>query len=374
MTKKLIVTEKQLQIITQHINESNDTLNKLLSEGIIEEGFKDIALGLLMLAGATLTGQNKAIAQKALENQEIVQKIDATLSDTSELNKVINRIDSKMPNAGQMIQQNADKIKSTISYINDKNAKKPKVGQSVVYSKTSSPSVLRTRLKQGYALSDVKITRDTILPPKTIVTVQDTIDFKWSSDNFFESGTFQMNQNSSDSISTVVNEINAQGGRIIGVYIESSTDKEPIRMGNTKLAQLRANSVEQFMQTLNIGEAKFEVTTSPDSGPEIYVAGMSKEDRLDARIKTAPYRFVNIRLIVVFDEEVKKGETAPQVIERHRYELVKVNTLIYKKVKIRYKKGKNKTSCKKIKTKNKKRGVSTTSCEMFGGSGLSWAQ
>jgi len=365
MGKKLVISESQLELITKHI-QNNGSLNEI----VIEEGFKDLALGLLMLAGANLTGQNKAIAQNALDNQDIVQKIDSTLADTTELNKLIDRIDSKMPNAGKIIQQNADQIKATINYISDKNS----VNQNISRSRTTSPSVVRSKLKQGYAVSDIKISRDTILPTKSIVTVKDTINFKWSSDNFFETGTFQMNQNSLDSVSTVINEINLQGGKVIGVYIESSTDKEPIRMGNDRLAQLRGNSVKEFISTLDVGDASFDVNISPDSGPDIYKLGMSKEDRLEARIKTAPYRFVNIRLVVVFDEEVKQGETAPQVIERHQYELVKINTLIYKKVKIRYKKGDNKTSCKEIKTKDKKGVVKTASCETFNNSGLTWTQ
>lgn len=375
MAKKLIVTEQQLQVIAQHIDENDKALNELLSEGVIEEGFKEIALSLLMLAGVTLSGQNKAIAQDALTNDQIVQQIDATLADTTELNKVISRIEKKMPGAAEKILQNADQVKSTINYIEDKNSgKKAKVGQSTQTSKTTSPSMLRSKLKQGYAISDIKITKDTILPPKSIVTVQDTIDFKWSSDNFFKTGTFQLQENSSDSIVTVISEIKAQGGKIIGVYIESSTDREPIRMGNAKLASLRANSVEQFVKSLDVGDATFETTTSPDSGPDIYKAGMSKEDRLEARIQTAPYRYVNLKLVVVFNEEVENNETAPQVIERHQYELVKVNTLLVKKVKINYKRGKTTSTCKKIKHKNKKGKVSTTPCETFGSKTLNWAQ
>ena len=374
MAKKLIISEKQLRVITQHINESDKALNEILTEGIIEEGFKEIALSLLMLAGVGLSGQNQAIAQDALSNQEIVQKVDAVLTDTVQLNKLVDRIDKKMPGAAELIQKNADQIKATINYIDAKNAKKKKVTQNTQTYNTMSPSNVRSKLRQGYAVTDIKIKRDTILPKASIVTVQDTIDYKWSSDNFFQTGTFQLNQDASDSISTVVADINAAGGTVIGVYIESSTDTEPIRMGNAKLASLRANSVQSFMQSLDLGDATFNVTTKPDNGPKIYKAGMSSGERAEARVKTAEYRYVNVRLIVVFDEEVVEGETAPQVIERHIYELTRVYQHSNKTTKIHYKWGKkNKTSCKKIKVKKNKGGVSTTPCEMFGG-GLNWAQ
>lgn len=350
MAKKLIITEKQLQVIARQINEDETALTELLTEGVIEEGFKEIALSLLMLAGVTLTGQNKAIAQNSLTNQEIIQKVNNVLSDTTQLNKLIDRIDNKMPNAGELIQQNAEKIKSTIAYLDAKNKKKDKVSYTTDTQKTTSPSVLRTRLSQGYAISDVIITRDTILPKGSSVIVQDTIDFKWSSDNFFNTGTFDLSVSTMDSISIVVNDIKLAGGKIVGVFIESSTDTEPIKMGNEQLSLLRAQSVENFMMTLDLTDAKFTTTTKPNNGPNLFEPGMTKGDRVEARIKTAPYRYVTIRLVVVFEEEVKGGETAPQVIERHQYELVKITTSTNKTVRMHYTSG-AKTKCKKLKIK-----------------------
>lgn len=348
MSKKLVISERQLELIAKHI-ENYDAVSDAVNEVVLEEGFKDIALGLLMLAGMNLSGQNQAVAQEALSNPEIVQKIDNVLSDSSSLNSMISRIEKKLPNAGELIQQNADQIKATVNYIADKNKKKTKVSQTTKTSTTMSPSQIRSKLKQGYAISGIEITRDTILPKESVVIIRDTIDYKWSSDNFFVTAKFELNQNAKDSIVKVVSDIKAGGGKIVGANIEASTDKEPIKMGNEKLAELRANSVKDYMVGLDIGDINFNVTTKPNSGPDVYSRTMSSGERAAARVKTAPHRYVKLTLIVVFEEEVEGNETAPQVIERHKVELVKIYTHSAKTIKLKYK-GRTRTSCRKIHT------------------------
>jgi len=359
MTKKLIITENQLKVIARHINESDKALNELLSESVLEEGFKEIALSILMLAGATLSGQNKAIAQDALTNQQIIKQVDNVLADSNKFNSIIKMIDSKLPNSGKLIQKNADKIKATINYLDAKGSKDSRTNTAVA----KTPSELSTKLRQGYAVSDITITRDTVLPEKSIVVVQDTIDFQWSSDNFFVTAGFDLNEVAADSLGGVINDIKAQGGTIIGVGIESSTDTEPIKMGNEKLAQLRANNVKQFVSGLDIGDAQIKVTAKPNSGPSIYTKTMSSGERANARIKTSEFRYVNVKLIVVFNE-AGDGETAPQVIENHEVKLVKIIQLSNKTSKVKHKTHKKKSFCKKINFKIGGK-TSTNACPKF---------
>lgn len=106
MGKKLIVTERQLKVITQHIN-----------EGVINEGFKEITLGLLLLAGANLSGQNKAIAQSALKDPSVVSKLDDALSDINKLESMVDGIEGNLPDASDIIRNNVDKIKASLSYM-----------------------------------------------------------------------------------------------------------------------------------------------------------------------------------------------------------------------------------------------------------------
>jgi len=367
MPKKIIITEKQLIKLNNYISESNDNIIKTINENILEEGFKEIALSLLMLAGVTLSGQNKAVAQDALTNDKIIQSVDDVLSDTNKLNDVIDKISVNMPDAGDLIKLNADKIKSTINYIESKNKNKEKISQNTQTTTTASNSILKRKLKQGYALTNIETIKDT-LPVNSIVVIQDTIDFKWSSDNFFSSGSYDLNSDASDSIKIVLNNIKNAGGKVIGVYVESSTDTEPISIGNEKLSELRANSVANYIKSTINDSVKYNVVTKPNSGPNVYHKGMSKGDRVDARIKTAKYRYVNLKLVVVFNETVKGNANAPQIIEKHVYELTKVYQHVNKVVKLHNSGGTNKTTCKKVKVGKH----ASTSCKAFGGSTITW--
>jgi len=360
MAKKLIITEEQLRVITQHIDENDKALNELLSEGALEEGFKEIALSLLMLAGATLSGQNQAVAQDALDNTEIIQQVDNVLNNPAKFASIVKMIDSKLPNGGELIKKNAEKIKTTVNYLEAKGAKDGKVRTATA----KTPSELSDRLRQGYAVSDVNITRDTILPEGSTVTVQDTVDFKWSSDNFFVTAGFDLNEAAADSLGSVINELKTSGGRILGISIESSTDTEPIKMGNEKLAQLRANNVKEFVTGLDLNDATVKIITKPNSGPEVYSKGMSKGERINARIKTSEYRYVKVKIIVIFDE-VSEEETAPQIIEKHEVKLVKIIQYTNKKAKTKPRTSKPKFKCKKINLRLGNGKTKTNACPRF---------
>jgi hypothetical protein len=360
MAKKLIVTEEQLRVITQHIDENDKALNELLSEGVIEEGFKEIALSILMLAGATLSGQNQAVAQDALNNTEIIKQVDNVLNNQTKFNSIVKMIDNKLPNSGKLIMKNAEKIKTTVNYLDAKTSKDAKVRTATA----KTPQELSDKLRQGYAVSDVQITRDTILPEASTVIVQDTIDFQWSSDNFFVTAGFDLNEAAADSLGGVINDLKEEGGKILGVSIESSTDMEPIRMGNEKLAQLRANNVQEFVKGLDIDSAIVKIITKPNSGPNIYSKTMSSGERVQARIETAQYRYVKVKIIVAFSE-VSEGETAPQVIEKHEVKLVKIINHTKSTSKHKPRSGKPKFKCVKINLKLGNGKTKTNACPRF---------
>lgn len=106
MTKKLIITKKQLGVISKHIHESNEI--------VINEGFKEVALGLLLLSGAKLSGQNKSIADEALKNHNIINKIDNIIGNISQLDAMIVKIEKIIPNTGETIKNNLYQIKTEI--------------------------------------------------------------------------------------------------------------------------------------------------------------------------------------------------------------------------------------------------------------------
>jgi len=330
---------KYLESYNEMYNQQFDELESL------DEGFKEIALAILMLAGGHLNAQNSNIAKKSLNNIEIVQQIDNTLNDADKLKVVIDKVSDKLPQAGKLIQKNADKIKDKIENISNKQENKTKV------VKTSDANELINRLRQGYAISNIQVTQDTILPQGTIVGVQDVIELDWSSDNFFKTGTFNLTEASVDSLNGVMSQINESGGKILSMEIVSSTDKEPIKMGNEKLAQLRANSVKSEVNKSYEGEIK--ITTLPNSGEDLYSKTMSNSERQEARKKTSEHRYVKIKLTVSYELESSKEETIYDIITKYDYELVKIYNKAGSKKKIKHKRKKSNTKCKFIKIKHK---------------------
>lgn len=101
MTKRLIISERQLGIITNHI-------------GAVNEGFSDLTLGMLLLMGVELTGQNEAIAQRAVKDPNIIKQVDNILADTDKLTQFIDKVEGVIPNIRQLVSSKVGDIEETL--------------------------------------------------------------------------------------------------------------------------------------------------------------------------------------------------------------------------------------------------------------------
>jgi outer membrane protein OmpA-like peptidoglycan-associated protein len=321
MKKKYILTEAQLDKLIKSrtktiLKEENSLLyEQLLEQEILEEGLKDWALAGLMLL-ATLGGvkAQRAIPMDSthIKAAELVQrKLDRGDED------VINLFDEADI---ELNRENLEKLKSVSKRDFDKALTSTYTAKSLGRAKS--------KLKQGYAISDIKITNDnikitndTILPGGTIITFRDTLDLGFSSDNFFITAGYDLTNEASNEIRSVISDIEQNNGQIINVTIESSTDTEPIKMGNEKLAQLRAESISNILDSLGIDS--IDIVTKPEQGSRT----MSKEDRTEARKQTAPYRYVKLKITYLVDVETPGGETYPEVKTRYEIEMVKLDRI-----------------------------------------------
>jgi outer membrane protein OmpA-like peptidoglycan-associated protein len=332
MGKTYYITESQMKKVISHIKEPK--------EEVIEEGFKEWVIGGLM-ALATIGGvkaQTEPITPQHIEAAEEVQK--KLESGDLDLTKYFKDADIELN------RTNLEKLKSV-------------EGGDIQDFKTKNVSTAKSKMKQGYALESITITRDTIFPKPAVVdtTIQDTIEFDYSSDNMFKTASFQLKPEIINELNQVIDSIQSNNGKIINVIIESSTDTEPIKMGNEKLSQLRANSVKQVLSTLGVN-AEMETSTRPDQGPDVYSTTMSSEEREAAREQTAEFRYVKVSFVVVLDVSipVEDGKPVlPQVRERVQIELVKLKPEYKGTYKFKTKGGKStkKMSCKKTKVDGK---------------------
>jgi outer membrane protein OmpA-like peptidoglycan-associated protein len=294
--KRFVLTERQLNLIIEN----------QVDETVLNEGPKEWLLtGLLTLASMAGLSQTKTkeFDESRIKAAELVQ--NRLESGDEEIYKLFDDVNINLN------KQNLDKLKS----VDVDGAKMDVV-------KTGSERIAKEKLKQGYALSDIKISSDTILKRGDAVYMGDTITLDFNSDAAFKTANFELTDSYKQNLLNTINDITDNNGKIIKVTIESSTDTEPIKMGNQKLAELRSNSVLEVLNT--IGLENINVVNLPDQGPNVYTRTMSSQEREEARKETAEYRYVRITIEYEVEVVTPTEQTVKEVINKYKYEMVKV--------------------------------------------------
>ena len=333
---KILLNEKKARLAASDviINESDIQQPELL-----EEGLKEVLLGVAMLMGVSLTAQNKAIADNALKNDSTMAQIKTTLEDenkTKELAKIFG--EKGMQNPELKLAQNAEKIAKSYNEIATDNDIKYKVTDKVVTNLVA----LDRALGQGYALKKSEMSTDTIkgTSVNSIVIVKDTIEVELGNDNLFMTGDFNLNDNGRNLIDAMLKEIQAQGGKVLSAYIESSTDAESVpkfrnetdKTGNITLASLRTKAVSDLISGFD-GDISISHREIPNNGLDVAstqdfnVVRKSEEDLKQLRNKTSEFRYVKIKLVAEFEQKVPNEKPKPEeIVKNYRFELVKVVT------------------------------------------------
>jgi hypothetical protein len=109
MARKLIISDKQLKTISDYIIENE----------VITEGFSDVTLGLLHLMGVELTGQNEMIGKEAVKNPDIINQVQAIMSDEERLTKFLDKVEDRIPNIRQIVNAKVGDIEQTVDGNND---------------------------------------------------------------------------------------------------------------------------------------------------------------------------------------------------------------------------------------------------------------
>lgn len=295
-------------ILKEYTNNKVILTEQELNETLLNEGWKDVLLGIALLTGVGLNQSQAQTAKKALSNDEVKNKIEQTLQDTSTLNKITVNLS---PDVKDKIFKNADKALENLE---------GKHGRVTSTVKAKDEKQLASRLKQGYALTGVDMKSDTIPGKDTIITYTESLNFTIGSDGLFVTGGYQLSPEGIKIIQNIKDSIEQVGGQIESVDIEASTDKEPIKMGNQKLAELRAESVSKYFTDVD----SVDVDIKPDQGPNVYSKTMSKVERDSARKETAQYRYVKITINATYQDTITDVKLPEEkVIESNTYTLVK---------------------------------------------------
>jgi outer membrane protein OmpA-like peptidoglycan-associated protein len=248
------IVEKQQVEYLQRLQKLNESL---INE---EAGFKDVLMGLALLAGVVGGSVSPAQAQTRLKDKEVANKIELVLNDKQQLQTAIDSLEARgMGDAAEVIQKNADDVKHELK----------KLGKtySNVTVKDGDYARIAKLLKKGYAISEIttknaiqKIEKDTTYS-KTIFSV-DTVDINWSNDELFGAGLYQISPEFKDSLTSVFQQLKDNDLSIVSINIESSTDKQRIggvgaklqadgfEASNKGLSEARNNSVKGVIESI----------------------------------------------------------------------------------------------------------------------------
>lgn len=303
--KRIYITEAQAQLIINHIK----------AEKTIDESWKDIVLGVALLAGVGLTGHNKAQAQSALSDAEILKKVQSVLQD-DRLDKVVDSLESAgLNNAEEFIKKNADKIEKRFDQASVR-VKGVKGGVKVYYGdetkevKVSSYPELVKKLKSGYALTNISqdtirtIAHDTIQGESVI----DTLKLPYNVGDFFGAGKYILSQEGKSSIKDILDSLKAQGYLVLGVNIESSTDKQRVsddlnktitglgyKEGNEGLSAIRNDQIKKVLLDLGIDSTLIKQNI-------LFNEGRGKMNAVNPQDASARYVLLEIDMIKIADE------------------------------------------------------------------------
>lgn len=314
-----------------------------------EEGLKDWAVGTAM-AASVLNPFSKAVAADAPADSKEKSSIETSYQAPEEKDDNTFHIGKDKPKSHRTVRTGTE------------DAKKKQVDRLV---------------SQGWTLDSTEVDtlwREIVVQkPDTLVTRHD-LKFDVEGDMFL-TGKFTLRQSVVDGINDAVDQIQAEGGVVTDFQIESSTDKEPIKMeyegmtGNEALAHRRADAVEDELIRIGVDDSLISIVTKPDQGPDIYTKDMTKDERAAARVETAGSRYVTIGIVYI----TKEVSYTPEIIEK----IPKLKTIYYlSKPSERVNPPHRKSHFKNRKTytpiKHTRRENGATKCPDWGGSKKAW--
>jgi len=300
MAKKIKITEHQLSLIVNHINKNKDS-------ELLEEGWKDVVLGLTLLANvAGVKAQTVDVSPDTIEKASKVQsKLPSKITNDNKdkLLKYFNAAEIEMSD------ENLEKLKDVDSErIDTFNTK---------YAKTA-----KQKIKQGYAIERVEITKDTLiseLPAETTIDTTINVDL---SDNLFGVGEYKMDINSENAynLGYVVSMVEENGGKVISVTIDSSTDKQ--RLSD----ELRAEVISALKKmTIDDGEDDdFEFVDDEDLSGNKGLSTLRNNEVRNYLVNDLNVDSSVIKQNILYDQGKGKDNAATPQDPSARYVIVKI--------------------------------------------------
>ncbi len=336
---KLKITKKQYTTILlreqeSRINDNREVISENTDETtkLLSEGWREVVLGVALMLGVRLTGQNRDIAQKAVKNATIMNQIKATLEHPKKIDDLVDAMEEKgMKDPSSVLAKHAERIMNKFNSFATKDNLNHRIDVKVVNNLQALNGMVQA--------TNLENTNETIeTTPETPITVQDTLDIEINSDNLFKDEGFTLTTKGEDVLQIAIQEIKKQGGKLLGVEIIVSTDAETMikfksesdQTGNIKLADLRMKSIANSISTLESG-VSIKHREIPNNGSTIVsnlhfdAAINDKAKLINLKNKTKEYRYVKLKLTMVFESNNGNQKPGPtKIINTYRSEMIKV--------------------------------------------------
>lgn len=326
---RLKISKKQYDsiILKEHMNRLQDNTDTIFSfmineSTLLNEGWKEVVLGVSMLVGVNLTGQNKKIAQDAVNNDKTMSQIKSILEDSEKIKELVDAMEQKgLKDPNIVLSKNAEKIVDSFNDLS-KNIK------------------LDVKVINNLLSLDSKTNEDTENlehKPFIPITIKDVLNIDICTDNLFIDGGFTLTKSGNDIIEIIIKEIEKQSGKIIELDIEVSTDSYPIDKfktetdptGNIKLSDMRMKSIVGLINSLNSGVSMTH-REIPNNGVNIVSSKeftlMDDSDKLTSlKEKTKEFRYIKLKIVSIFENKHTSDKPEPiDIIKDYRLQIIKI--------------------------------------------------
>jgi hypothetical protein len=328
MGKKILINERQLALLVNHIKENEKPI-VIKEEQIIEEGWKELVLGAALVLGMNV-GRAQDKAEKILQNDNLRNQIENTLNNEEGINNLAEKLRIDSDELKSYMEKNAQEINRTFDTYEKKNNTNISVRQSDKYGSTKS---MLSKLKnQGYVITGIETIYDTIVKnPKQPVVMTDTISLSIPTAERQSTFSHDLPTETINSIQNFLQTIEATNGTIKSITILAKTDAERTPSyisdsdptGNYTLAKKRAEEAKKAIEGSGIDfggiNIQIDATSQVNSGlkPGSEELKRAQEefntDRSGSRIKYSDDRGVDI-LIDYEYSSLGADDSEPEVI------------------------------------------------------------
>lgn len=300
----------------------------------LSESTREVLLGVAKLMEVPLSGLNKVSAENALKNDSVMGQIKSTLEDEDKIKELSKAFSEKgMKNTEFKLASGADSIVKRYNNI----AKENKLTYQLSDMAVDNLINLDKKLAKEREIQKSEIhLEDTKVEVKNTITIKETILLELRNDKIYDLGGVDLNSNGMLVFSSIINNIKRLNGNILDIFVEISTDSEPVftseeeydSSGNISLLKARIKNIADLFNKLE-GDVKVRYREIPNNGSDVvgsrkFKEASGNEEELSVlRLKTSDFRYTKLLMTVSFKNEIGAEAKAEETVRDYRGDLIK---------------------------------------------------